>query len=155
MNPQQRVSSQDSMGPLKPSSFHPEETNLVVILPRDIIGRADVNIFWFQGNAELRLNRLGFGDSFILQTTSIEHIKKIGISTGVNLIGSIQFDPTVLEEFYQGSMDDTRTHLGLDIISHGRGVLLSSNRFAHFWSETMKLGMQLIKLTPAFKHASA
>jgi len=51
----------------KPSSFHPEETNLVVILPRDIIGRADVNIFWFQGNPELGLNRLGFGDSLFFK----------------------------------------------------------------------------------------
>jgi hypothetical protein len=31
----------------KSPSFHPEKTDLVVILPGDIIRRADMNIFWF------------------------------------------------------------------------------------------------------------
>jgi hypothetical protein len=45
--------------------FHPEETDLVVILPRDIVRRTDVNVLWFQRDTELGLNRLCFGDPFI------------------------------------------------------------------------------------------
>ena len=108
----------------KPSSFHPEKTDLVVILPGDIIGRTDVDILRLQRNTQLGLNRFGFGDPFVLQPIPVEHVEKIGIATRIDLVGSVQPHPAVFKEFCQDPMDDGRAHLGFDIVSDGRDSFL-------------------------------
>jgi hypothetical protein len=108
----------------KPPSFHSEEADLIVILPGDIIGRADVNILWLQWDGQLGLNRLCFGDPFVPQTISIKHVEEVGIAACVNLIGSVQSHPPIFEEFRQGSIWDLTS-------SPTAGSPFSSNRLAH------------------------
>lgn len=108
----------------EPSSFHPEKADLVVVLPGDVVRRADVDVLRFERISELGLDGFGFRNPLVLQPAPVEHVEKIGISTGIDLVGPVEFHPPVFEEFGQGPMDDGRPHLGFHIVTHGRDPLL-------------------------------
>ena len=52
----------------------------------------------------------------------VEHIQKIGIAAGVQLVGTLQFHAAFLEQIRQGPMDDRGPHLGFNIIADKRQI---------------------------------
>ena len=75
----------------KEPAFHTDEGDFVIELPRDIIARADVDVFIRQALADHGLHRFGFRSFLRCQAGAIEHVQEIGVAAGVQLVGAHQF----------------------------------------------------------------
>src|SRR3546814_3469945 len=63
--------------------FHAQETDLVVILPGDIVGRADMDILILQPGFRDRLHGFGLRNLLRLQPRTVRHVEEVGIAAGV------------------------------------------------------------------------
>src|SRR5438105_2594083 len=85
-------------------SLDPNETNLVVVLPRNVIARADVNVVIGQARADDRLHRLGLGGFLRGEPAPIQHVEEIGVAAGIELIGAFDFYAALAEEIDDGAV---------------------------------------------------
>ena len=129
-------------------AFHADETDFVVELPRHVIARADVDILIRQSFAHDRLH--GFGLRCFLggEPVAIEHVEKIGVAAGVQLISALDLHATLAEKIDNRSMQNRRAHLRFDVVTDDRQIL-SAKRFDQTGSLAMKTGMLLTKASPA------
>ena len=65
------------------ATFHPNKADFIIALPRDVVARADVNVFIGQSFTHDRLHRLGFGSLLRDQARPVQHIQKIGVAAGI------------------------------------------------------------------------
>ena len=63
------------------------------------------------------LNRFRFGFFLRGQAMVVEHVEKIGIAAGIELVGSFQLDATLIEQVGQNAVSDGGPHLGFDVIA--------------------------------------
>ena len=54
---------------------------------------------------------------------SVEHIEKIGVAAGIELVGSFQLDTTLLEQVGQDAGGNGSPNLRLDVITDNRNIL--------------------------------
>ena len=112
-----------SIGTLpKSSAFDADETNFVVVLPRHVIARADVNILLGKRVADDRLH--GFGLRFFLRSepAAVQHVQEIGVAAGVELIGALDLHSAFAEEIDDRAVQDGRAHLRLDVVADERQI---------------------------------
>ena len=76
-----------------------------------------MDVLIVQSVFRLGLDCFGLGCSLGNQTGSIEHVQKIGVSPGIELVGALQFHPPVPKEVGEHPMDNGGAQLGFDIIS--------------------------------------
>src|SRR6266446_2383000 len=69
-------------------AFHANKGNFVIELPRHVIAWADVNILVRQTLAGHRLHRFSFRSFLGREPGAIEHVQEIGVTTGVQLVGT-------------------------------------------------------------------
>ena len=104
----------------EPPPLQPDEGDLVVVLPRDVVGWADVDVSGFQPFVELALYRLGLRALLRLEAASLQHVEEVGVSARVELIGAVEPDPAVGEKAAERAMDDGGPHLALHVVAHQR-----------------------------------
>src|SRR5690606_29243785 len=102
--------------------LHADEADLVVVLPGDIVGRADVDVLIFEPSMGDRLHRLRLRDLLRREPAAIPHVKEVGVSTGVELIGAIQLHAALGEEIGENPMHDGGTQLRLDVVTDHRNA---------------------------------
>ena len=76
--------------------------------------------FFVEVLVELGLNGLGFGELFCRETASLQHIEKVCVTAGVELIRSIKTDTSVGEQPHQGAVDDSSAYLTLNVVTDDR-----------------------------------
>ena len=64
------------------------------------------------------LYSLGLGLFLGSQTVAVEHVEKIGVAAGIELIGTLQLDPALGEQIGQRAVNYSSTHLGLDVVTN-------------------------------------
>jgi hypothetical protein len=97
-----------------------KKTHLVVVLPSHVVAGADVDVLVGQTLACHGLNSLGLGALLRIQSASVQHVQKIGVAAGVELIGPLEFHPAFAKEVRQHSVGNGRAELRFDVISnHG------------------------------------
>ena len=69
------------------------------------------------------LNGFRFGFFLRGQAMSVEHIEKISVASGIELVGPFQLDTTLLEQVGQDAVGNGRPNLGLDVITDNRNIL--------------------------------
>src|SRR5690606_35335665 len=70
------------------------------------------------------LNRLGLGGALGRQPLPVEHVHKVGVTTGVELIGPLQAYTATGEQVCQHPVSNGCTQLGLDIVANQRNAAL-------------------------------
>ena len=96
------------------------EADLVVVLPRNVVGRTDVDVARVEPLVELRLDGFGLRDLLRLEPLAFEHVEEVGVAAGVELIGAIDAHAPVGKEPRQRAMDDGRSNLALDVVADDR-----------------------------------
>ena len=79
----------------EPAPLHANEGDLVVALPRHIIGRADVDVARGEPPVQLRLDGFRLGHLLRPQPIPGLHIEKVRVAPGVQLIGPVIRSPLV------------------------------------------------------------
>src|SRR6516165_7093887 len=95
-----------------------DEADLVISLPRNVIGRSDVDIPAVERMIKLRLNGLRLRDLFRRDPSALQHIEEVGVAAGVELISPIDADAPVGKQPSQCPMYDRRTELAFDVITN-------------------------------------
>ncbi len=54
----------------------------------------------------------------------VEHVKKIGIAPGIELVSALQLDATFFEQIGQYAMSDGSAHLRLDVVTDYGNVFI-------------------------------
>ena len=101
-------------------TFHANEADLVVFLPWNVVTGANVDLTIGQSDPRHRLDRFGLGFLLGCQSVAVEHVQKISVSAGVELISAFQFDAAFLEQIHQGTMGNRGAQLRLDVIPDDR-----------------------------------
>ena len=136
--------------PPKPVALDPQEADLVVLLKRHKVAGTDVDAVGFERHFKLALHGFGLADFLAGQAVAAEHVQKVGVPAGVELIGAVDFHAALVEEPGQGAMGNGGADLRLDVVADTRNSG-AVNRAAHWGSETMKTGIQLISDYASFK----
>ena len=76
-------------------TLHADERDLIVVLPWHVVRGAYVNVTTCQSFIELTLHRLSFGYFLRMETFTLQHIQKVGVATGIELVGSLKTDAPV------------------------------------------------------------
>src|ERR1700733_6258116 len=113
--------------PSKTAALEPDEADLVVLLPRDIVGRSDRDIPRIERVIELRLHGLGLGYLFRFEAAAFEHVEEVGVAAGVELIGAVDADAAVGKQARQHAMDDRRADLALDVVADDRNFCVTKS----------------------------
>src|SRR5271170_1149279 len=106
-------------------SLHANEADLVVALPRNVVGGSDMDVARVESFVQLRLDGLCLGYLLRLQAAPLKHIEEIGVSGSVKLIGPIETNAPVAEQPRQRPMYDGRPDLALDIVADNRDPRIS------------------------------
>ena len=61
---------------------------------------------------------------FDCEPAAIQHVEKIGIAAGVQLIGALDFHSALAEKIDDRAMEDGRAHLRLDVVADERKIFL-------------------------------
>ena len=86
-----------------------------------------MNVLVIQPLSRDRLNSFRFRLLLRGETAPIEHVEKIGIPSGVELVGAFQLDAALLEEIGEHPVGDGRPKLGLNVIANkGKGLLVET-----------------------------
>jgi len=104
-------------------AFHPNKTDFIVFLPRHIITGANMDIVVDQPLGGNGLNGFRFGFFLRGQAMSVEHIEKISVAAGIELVSPFQLDTTLLEQVGQYAVGNGRPNLRLDVITDNRNIL--------------------------------
>src|SRR5690554_3083654 len=138
----------------KEPSFHAQKADLVVLLPRDIIARAHVDVVFIKTVFRHRLHRFCLGDLLGFQPLAIEHVEKVGITAGIELIGAIQLHAALGKQVRECPMGNGGAQLRLDIIADKRQIPFFE-ALRPLLSRAIKTGILLTKATPASSAHSA
>ena len=87
-----------------------------------------MNVLGLKTFVELRLDRLGLGDFFRLEPVLRQHVEKIGVAAGVELIGAVERNPPIAEQPGQRAVDDGGPDLALDVVADDRQPGLAEAR---------------------------
>src|SRR5207245_11177830 len=103
-------------------------------LPRNVIARADVNVFVGQTFVHDRLDSFGLGRFLRVRPGLAEHVQKIGVAAGVELIGALDFHAAFPEKIDNRAMKHSRAQLRFDVVADVRQIFVSdpvwAKRFA-------------------------
>ena len=101
-------------------SFHPQEANLVVALPRNVVARADVDLRGRKRFRKHALHRSGLGPSFRLRAGAIEHVEEIGVAARVQLVGAVERRSPSDEQPRELAVQYSGAELRLDVVPDDR-----------------------------------
>ena len=90
-------------GVTESAPFEANERDLVVVLPGDVVGGADVDLARFEPLVELTLHRLGLRPLLRLETATLQHVEEVGVSARVDLVGAVDRHPAVREQAAEGA----------------------------------------------------
>jgi len=80
-----------------------------------------------------RLHRLGLGYLFGRQTVTVQHIEKVGVAAGIELVGALQLDPAFRKQVSQYAVGNGCPQLGFNIIADkGQAGLFKMVRIPSF-----------------------
>ena len=99
------------------AALQANESDLVVVLPRDVVGRADVNVRVVKPLVELRLHGFGLRNLLRLEPLALQHIEEVGVAGGVELVGPVERHAAVGEQPRERAMNDRRANLALDVVA--------------------------------------
>ena len=116
----ERRSSRFIGTPPNSAPFHAQEADLVVVLPGDVVGRADMDVVVVEPLLGDRLHRLGLRDLLRGQPRAVRHVEEVGIAAGVELVGAVELDAALGEQVGQHAVDDGRAELRLDVVADDR-----------------------------------
>src|SRR5579863_962664 len=105
------------------ATFNPQEADLVVLLPWYIIRWPNMNVIignFLTTSLNLRTNRFGLGDLFASQPFTLQHVKKVGITPSIQLVGTLNTHSTVEKQVDQGPMRNRCSDLGFYIVTDDR-----------------------------------
>src|SRR5439155_4039343 len=105
-------------------SFNTDEGDFVVELPRNVIARADVNVFIGQTLVHDRLDGFSLGSFLRGQPGPAEHVQKIGVATGVELISALDLDAAFPEKIDNGAVKHGRAELRFNVVSNDRQIFV-------------------------------
>src|SRR3989442_5989270 len=97
-------------------TFEPQEADLLILLPGDIVAGTDMHLVRWQGLGEDALHRFGLGAFFGREAATVEHVEEVGVPPSVELVGANQFHAPVHEQLRQSAVQDSSAELGLDIV---------------------------------------
>ena len=106
------------------AAFDANEGDLVVELPRNVIARADMNVFVGQTFVHDGLNGLGLGSFLRTEAGPTQHIQEVGVAAGVELIGALDFDAAFPEKIDNGAMKHGRAELRFDVVPDDREIFV-------------------------------
>ena len=86
-----------------------------------------MNIFRRNRYVKLRLNSLCFRDLLRNKAAPVQHVEKVCVTTGVELIGPIDLDTPVVKELGKGPVDNGCPYLGFYIITYNRYALFAES----------------------------
>ena len=95
----------------KEFAFHSNETDFVILLPGHVIAGTHMDVFVGQAMGGNGLNRFRFGFFLRGQAITVEHVEKIGVATGIELVGPFQLDAALLEQVSQYPVGNGRPNL--------------------------------------------
>ncbi len=94
---------------------------LAVVEPRDVVGRADVDVLGAQvAVPDLGGDGVGLRDLLGLEAVTLEHVLEVHVAADVQLHGALQQDTAVLEELRHHAVRDGRADLRLDVVTDDR-----------------------------------
>src|SRR5205807_6785076 len=99
------------------ATFNANECDFVVELPRNVVARADVNVFVSQALVHDRLDGFGLGSFLRAQSGPAEHVEEIGVAGGVELIRALDFDAALAEKVDNRAMQHSRAELRFDVVT--------------------------------------
>ncbi len=99
-------------------ALHADKANLVVVLPRNVVAGANMDVVGLHAGGGHGLNGFGLGLFLARESIVVEHIEKIRVSAGIELIGPLQLDTPFRKQIGQGSVGNRGPELGLDVVSH-------------------------------------
>lgn len=79
-----------------------------------------MDISWGKLIIQLRRNCVGLGYLLRLQALSLQHVVEVCVTSKIQLIGSLQFNPSLTEQPGKYPMGDSSANLRLDIITDYR-----------------------------------
>ena len=86
-----------------------------------------MDVFVRQPFAHDRLHGFGLGCFFGCEPSATEHVEKIGVSSGVQLIGALDFNAALAKKIDNHSMQNRGAHLRFDIVADDREVFLGES----------------------------
>ena len=110
-------------------AFQTQEAQLVVLLPGNIVRGANVDILVLKTGGQHGLHRFGLGRLLAAQTLTVQHVHKVGVAAGVQLIGALHIDAARAKQAGQHAVDDGGADLSLDVVTDDGDALFGEFAF--------------------------
>src|SRR5438477_975401 len=91
--------------------LHADIAPLAIEEPRDVVGRADVDVLRLHRIVEHARHGVRLADLLRLKTLTLEHVDEVGVAAEVQLIRAIEAHATVHEQSREDAMRDRRADL--------------------------------------------
>ena len=105
-------------------AFGTDKGNLVIELPGHVIAGADVDIFVGQTFAHHRLDSFGLRNFFRGEPAAIQHVQKISVAAGVQLIGAFELYAAFAEKIDNHPMQNRCAQLRFDVVANHRQIFI-------------------------------
>ena len=79
-----------------------------------------MDIFIGEPFANDRLDCFGFGDFLGNEPAAIQHVQKIGVAAGIELVSPLHFNAALAEKVDNRAMENSRAHLRFDVVADDR-----------------------------------
>ena len=99
------------------ASLHTDVGPLPVPEPRHVVRRADMDVVLTEGSVELTRDGLRLRDLLGLETVALQHVAEVHVAADIELVGTVEHHPAILEQTRKYAVDDRGPDLALDVVT--------------------------------------